>query len=113
MRDEVVLTVEEGIRKVDEYQLSSTEVRLDNLCFRAKEHVKEIEAKLNHSFLHGVQLLGVDPALELWFSSATGKTLDHRLALVIECIHAHLTDDQKRRMHVQGHRLARSERLSA
>ena len=71
MRNDVVLTVEEGIREVDEYHFSSTEVRLDNMCFRAKEHVKEIGVKLNHSFLNGVQLLGIDLALELWFSSAT------------------------------------------
>jgi hypothetical protein len=107
-----VLTVEEGIREVDEYQLSSTEVRLDILRFGTKERVKEIEAKFNHCLLRWVQVLGVDLTLELWwFSSATRKTLDHRLASVIESIYAHFSDDQKHEMHVQGHRLARSERL--
>ena len=103
-----MLTVEEGIREVDEYQLSSTEVRLDILRFGTKERVKEIEAKFNHCLLRWVQVLGVDLTLELWwFSSATRKRLDYRLASVIECIHAHFTDDQKHEMHVQGHRLAR------
>lgn len=107
-----MLTVEEGIREVDKYQLSSTEVRLDILCFGTKERVKEIEAKLDHCLLHWVQFLGVDLALELWFSSAARKTLDYRRpASVAECIHAHLTDDQKHGMHVQRHSLARCERL--
>jgi hypothetical protein len=71
-----VLTVEEGIREVDKYQLSSTEVRLDILCSWAKERVKEIKTKLNHCLLHRVQFLVFDKALELWFSSATRTTLD-------------------------------------
>ena len=75
-RDDV-LTVEEGIREVDEYHLSRTKVRLDVLCFGTKKRVKEIEAKLNHCLLHWVQFLGVDLALELWFSSVKRKTLDH------------------------------------
>jgi hypothetical protein len=114
-----VLTVEEGIREVDEYHVSRTKVRLDILCFGTKKRVKKIEAKLNHCLLHWVQGLGVDLALELWFSSVKRKPLDsdslnHRLALVVECFHTHLTDDQKRGMHVQGHRLAHShERLFA
>ena len=106
-----MLTVEKGIREVDKYQLSSAEVRLDILCFWMKERIKEIEAKLDHCLFHRIQVLGVDLALELWFSSATRKTLDHRLASVVECIHAHVTDDQKRGMHVQGHSLAHNERL--
>jgi hypothetical protein len=71
-----VLTVEEGIREVNEYQLTSTEVRLDILCFWTKKRVKEIKTKLNHCLLHRVQVLVVDPALEFWFSSATRTTLD-------------------------------------
>ena len=113
-----MLTVEEGIREIDEYHVSCTKVRLDILCFGTKKRIKEIEAELEHCLLHWVQGLGIDLALELWFSSVNRKTLDgdsidHRLALVVECIHAHVTDGQKRGMHVQGHRLARSERLSA
>jgi hypothetical protein len=77
VRGDVELTVEEGICEVDKYQLSSTEVRLDIWCFGMKERIKEIEAKLDHCFLHWVQVLGVDLALELWFSSATRKTLDY------------------------------------
>jgi hypothetical protein len=112
-RDDDVLTVEKGIREVDEYHVSRTKVRLDILRFGTKKRVKKIEAKLNHCFLRWVQFLDVDLALELWLSSVKRKTLDHWLASVVECIHAHLTDDQKRGMHVQGHRLVRSERLSA
>ena len=108
-----MLTVEKRIREVDEYQISSREVRLDIRCFGTKERVKEIKTKLDHCLLHWVQALGVDLVPELWFSSATRKRPDHRLRLasVVECIHAHVTDDQKRGMHVQGHRLARCERL--
>ena len=71
-----MLTVKEGIREVDEYQLSSTEIGLDIRCFWTNERVKEIEAKLDHRLLHWVQRLGVDLALELWFSSATRKMPD-------------------------------------
>jgi hypothetical protein len=67
--------------------------------------------KLDHCLLHWVQVLSVDLALKLWFSSVIRKTPDHRLASVVECIHAHVTDDQKHGMHVQGHHLARCERL--
>ena len=107
-----MLTVEEGIREVDKYHVSRTKVRLDILCFGTKKRVKKIEAKLNHCLLCWVQGLGIDLALKLWFSSVKrkrldGDSIDHRLALVVECIHAHVTDDQKRGMHVQGHRLAR------
>ena len=112
-RDDVVLTVEEGIREVDEDQLSRTEVRLDIRRFWMKECVKEIEAKLDHCLLHWVQVHGIDLALELWFSLVKRKTSSDQLALVVECIHAHITDNQKRGMHVQGHRLAHCERLSA
>jgi hypothetical protein len=106
-----VLTVEERIREVDKHHFSRTKVRLDILYFWTKERVKEIEAKLNHCLLHWVQLLGIHLALELWFSSAKRKMVDsdspdHQLASVVECIHTHFTDDQKRGMHVQGHRLA-------
>ena len=64
-----MLTVEEGIREVDEYHVSRTKVRLDILCFGTKKRVKKIEAKLNHCLLRWVQGLGIDLALKLWFSS--------------------------------------------
>ena len=71
-----MLTVKEGICEVDEHQISSTEVRLDIRCFWTKERFKEIEAKLDHCLLRWVQALGVDLALELWFSSAARKMPD-------------------------------------
>ena len=45
---------------------SSSFPGLDILCFKfgTKEHVKEVDSKLNHCLLRLVQLLGVDLALD-------------------------------------------------
>ena len=60
-RDDVVLTIKEGIRKVNEYQLSSTKVRPDIRSLWTKERVisycHRIYCTISKATIHHIQML--------------------------------------------------------